>query len=239
MPERSKGQIASASMVCAGCALMAYAVRGRSSQLFGPSVYRGSKTRRSIALTFDDGPSESTPRLLEVLGNEHLPASFFQCGRNVERLPQVAREVHAAGHEIGNHSDTHPAFYFRSAQFIENEFTRAQQAIQVATGVAPSLLRSPFGVRWFGFRRMQRRLNLLGVMWTVIGRDWELSARAVVNRIVRRLQNGAIICLHDGRGTKSNPDIQTTVAAVRELIPRIQALGFRFETVSQLLCPTN
>ena len=72
---------------------MAWAARGRSSAVFGPSVHRGGRTRPEIALTFDDGPSESTPALLEILAAHGVPATFFQCGANVLRLPAVAREV--------------------------------------------------------------------------------------------------------------------------------------------------
>ncbi len=192
-----------------------------------------------MALTFDDGPSESTLSLLEELARQQVPATFFQCGANVERLPAVAREVRAAGHEIGNHSHTHPLFCFRSPWFIETEFRRAQEAILQVTGAAPSLLRAPFGARWFGFRRAQRRLRLLGVMWTVIGYDWRLEADSIVARVLRGISNGAIICLHDGRGLRTNPDIRETIEAVRRLIPRLRACGYSFETVSQLLCPTT
>jgi peptidoglycan-N-acetylglucosamine deacetylase len=115
-------------------------------------VYRGTRQRKVIALTFDDGPSESTPRVLELLHKYRAPATFFQIGANVERLPDVARAVYAAGHEIGNHSHTHPLFCFHSAEFIYRELARAQQAIADATGCPPALLRAPFGARWFGFR---------------------------------------------------------------------------------------
>src|SRR6266852_2387001 len=103
---------------CGAGALMAYGVRGRSSTLFAPSVYRGPASRHAIALTFDDGPSESTPALLRVLADHDIPATFFQCGANVERLPEIACEVVRRGHEIGNHSHTHPRFYFRNPAFI-------------------------------------------------------------------------------------------------------------------------
>src|ERR1051326_877558 len=86
---------------------MGWAVRGRASSVFGPSVWHGDRGRRSIALTFDDGPSESTPQILEILEDYGVPAAFFQCGANVERLPKVARAVRKAGHEIGNHSHSH------------------------------------------------------------------------------------------------------------------------------------
>src|SRR5437762_11026681 len=99
--------VALGGAACAACALMAYAVRGRSSALLAPSVYRGSRRRRSIALTFDDGPSESTGRLLDLLHKLQIPATFFVCGMNVRRLPEVLRAAAAAGHEIGNHSYSH------------------------------------------------------------------------------------------------------------------------------------
>ncbi|PYT26969.1 MAG: polysaccharide deacetylase family protein, partial [Acidobacteria bacterium] len=92
---------AAGAAFCGAGALMAYAVRGKSSTLFAPSVYRGPAARRAIALTFDDGPSESTPALLRMLADQDVPATFFQCGGNVERLPEIAREAARCGHEIG------------------------------------------------------------------------------------------------------------------------------------------
>src|SRR5215469_11129473 len=96
--------------VSAAAGFLTWAVRGRSSEVFGPSVWRGPRDRRAVALTFDDGPSESTPRILEILERHQVPATFFQIGANVERLPAVARSVAEAGHTVGNHSHTHPLF---------------------------------------------------------------------------------------------------------------------------------
>jgi peptidoglycan/xylan/chitin deacetylase (PgdA/CDA1 family) len=225
--------------VSAAAAFMAWAVRGRSSEVFGSSVWRGPRNRAAVALTFDDGPSESTPRLLEVLARHGAPATFFQCGANVERLPAVARAVREAGHEIGNHSHTHPYFHFRRERFIEEELRRAQQAIRDSTGASPVWMRAPYGVRWFGLKEAQRRLGLTGVMWTVIGYDWKFRADAIVRRVLSRAGNGSIICLHDGRRLDVDPPVRETVEAVDRLIPAIRARGLRLETVSQLLCPTN
>jgi len=202
-------------------------------------VYQGSKTRPAVAVTFDDGPSEATFPLLEILGKFNIPATFFQCGVNVRRLPEAARSVVSAGHEIGNHSHTHPALYFHSAAAIESEFLNAQRTIEDTVGVTPSLMRAPFGVRWFGFRQMQARLRLTGVMWTVIGRDWKLDAASVTRRVLNRVRNGAIICLHDGRQLARRPDVQPTLDAVRQIIPSLVSRGLEFQTVSQLLCPTK
>jgi peptidoglycan/xylan/chitin deacetylase (PgdA/CDA1 family) len=110
---------------------MAYGVRGRSSTLFAPSVYRGPAARRAIALTFDDGPSESTPALLRMLTDQCVPATFFQCGGNVDRLPEIAREAACCGHEIGNHSHTHPRFTFRPPAFIQGESPQSCFALRL------------------------------------------------------------------------------------------------------------
>lgn len=218
---------------------MAWAVRGRSAAIFGPSVWRGPRHRRSIALTFDDGPSESTPEILDILARHQVPATFFQIGANVERLPEIAHAVRQAGHLIGNHSYTHPLLCFHSAEFIEDELRQAQQSIEAYAGVRPTWFRPPFGVRWFGFGQAQRRLHLIGVMWTVIGYDWKLKADAIVQRLLKRVSNGAILCLHDGRELRAKPDIGVTVEAVRRLVPLLLDRGYKFETVSRLLCPTT
>jgi len=230
--------VAAGAGVCALSAFMAWAVRGRSSGVFGPSVWRGRRDRRAVALTFDDGPSESTPRILEILSQHGVAATFFQCGANVVRLPDVARQVLEAGHEIGNHSHTHPLFCFRSSRFMEDDLRRAQESIERHAGVRPTLYRAPFGVRWFGMGRVQRRLQLTGVMWTIIGYDWNRKVDQVVERISQRVANGAILCLHDGRELRAKPDIGVTVEAVRSLVPMLLDRGYRFETVSRLLCPT-
>lgn len=223
----------------AATAGMAWAVRGRSSTIFGPSVWRGQRGRKNIALTFDDGPSPATPRILELLAGYGVFATFFQCGVNVLRAPELSRAARESGHEIGNHSHTHPNFAFQRRSFIEDEFRRAQDAITNASSAAPVLMRPPYGVRWFGFREVQRRLGLLGVMWSVIGLDWKLAAPAIAQRVVSRACDGGIVCLHDGRGTLEDPDASSTIEAVRRIVPALLAKGYHFVTVSELLCPTT
>jgi peptidoglycan/xylan/chitin deacetylase (PgdA/CDA1 family) len=217
---------------------MAWAVRGRSSQVFGPSIWRGSAGRKTVALTFDDGPSPATLRILDILASYNVPATFFQCGENVLRAPELSRAVCAGPHEIGNHSHTHPNFALRRPPYIVGEFLRAQSAIAEAASRTPVLMRPPFGVRWFGFREMQAHLGLMGVMWSVIGLDWKLTAPRIAERVLARAREGAIICLHDGRGTLKDPDARPTIEAVRKIVPALLEKGYHFETVSQLVCRT-
>jgi peptidoglycan/xylan/chitin deacetylase (PgdA/CDA1 family) len=213
----------------------AWAVRGRSSQAFGPSVWRGRPGRKAVALTFDDGPSAATPEILDILAEYKAPATFFQCGANVLRMPGISQAVCAGPHEIGNHSHTHPNFALARREQISDEFARAQEAIIGVTSKTPALMRAPYGVRWFGFREMQQRLGLTGVMWTVIGRDWTLPAAAIAERVLANIEGGAIICLHDGRAIRQNPDISATIEAVRRIVPAVLERGYHFETVSRIL----
>jgi peptidoglycan/xylan/chitin deacetylase (PgdA/CDA1 family) len=220
-------------------AFMAWAVRGRSSPIFAPNVWRGPRDRRAIALTFDDGPSEATPEILEILARHNAAATFFLCGANVERLPRIARAIAEAGHEIGNHSYCHPYLFLQSPGAIEADLRRAQETIENHTGVRPVWFRPPYGARWFGLRSAQRRLHLTGVMWSAIGYDWNSSAEVVVARMAAKAANGAILCLHDGRELRAKPDVKESVEAVRRLIPVLLDQGYQLETLSRLLCPKN
>ncbi|MGH9582867.1 MAG: polysaccharide deacetylase family protein [Bryobacteraceae bacterium] len=198
-------------------------------------MFRGPGRRRSVALTFDDGPSEGTPDLLEYLDREGVKATFFQCGMNVRRLPQIAGQVAAAGHQIGNHTYSHPRLTLKSRRFIDREFTEAQRIIQFETGVVPMFLRPPYGFRWVGMRQVQEKLSLLGVLWTVIGHDWHWGAEHVADYVLGQSAPGGIICLHDGRAVQQRPDIRSTLAAVRRIVPVLLDRGYSFDTVSEIL----
>ncbi len=199
--------LVTAGVLSGAAAAMTWAVRAPSATLLAPSFHRGVRTRRALALTFDDGPSESTPLLLDLLANHGVRATFFQIGANVRRLPAIARQVVEAGHCIGNHSASHVLLSLRTPQFILNELAEAQKIIADATGSEPRYFRPPFGVRWFGLRGAQERLRLTSVLWSTIGKDWKWPADAVARRVVAGATNGAIFCLHDGRALLERPDV--------------------------------
>jgi peptidoglycan/xylan/chitin deacetylase (PgdA/CDA1 family) len=229
------GFTAGAAVMGGLSAAAAYGSVSKSSQLFGPSVYRGPGDERTIALTFDDGPSEGTLPLLEYLHKERVFCTFFQCGINVRRLPSIAGRVAASGHQLGNHSYSHPKLLFKSRAFIEREFTEAQKIITFETGIAPMILRPPYGFRWAGLREVQQKLALLSVLWTVIGNDWRWPAHRIARHILHRVSPGGIICLHDGRAIQTNPDISETILAVKKIVPVLKDQGYTFLEVSDLL----
>jgi peptidoglycan/xylan/chitin deacetylase (PgdA/CDA1 family) len=214
---------------------MAWAVRGRSSTVFGPSVWHGNRERPEIALTFDDGPSPATAVLLDALKKHNTRATFFQCGMHVQRYPQIVKRIVGEGHEIGNHTDTHPRLWFKSSEFIYEELRRTQEAITEVAGTTPRLFRATYGVRWFGLAEAQKRLNLLHVMWSTIALDWKSSPPDVTSRLLRGARNGAIFCLHDARERDPDPDIRVSVDSVKRIVPMLLDRGYQFRTVSELL----
>ncbi len=208
-----------------------WAVRGKSSPVFGPGIWRGPASRRALALTFDDGPSEGTPELLALLAAHDARATFFLCGEAVRRYPAHAQAIHRAGHEIGNHTEHHSRLWLRTPGFIEEEIARAQESLRGVSGAAPKLFRPTYGVRWFGLAAAERKLGLTRVMWSGIGRDWTLGPAGVVKRMQRATRPGAILLLHDGPHAASAP------AALRELLPWWKAQGYELVTVSELTGP--
>ena len=211
---------------------VAYAAAWPSSQLWGPGFHRLPGGTNEIALTFDDGPASGTPLFLDALDALNVRATFFVCGRNVVRRPDLARSIVEAGHVIGNHTYSHPRLPICSPLRVRQELVRTQQAIAEATGVRPALFRPPYGLRSPALRSLLPELGLVCVHWTVIGNDWKRDAPEIASRVLRRVREGAIICLHDGCGTDAHCDRSQTLEAVWEIVPRLKDRGFRFRPLS-------
>ena len=101
--------------------------------------------------------------------------------------------------------------------------------------MTPAILRPPFGVRWLGMRRPQKRLGLLGIGWTVIGYDWKWPAERIAQHVLSTAAAGGIIVLHDGRKTQIRPDISATIGATKAIVPVLKQRGYRFRTVQGIL----
>jgi peptidoglycan/xylan/chitin deacetylase (PgdA/CDA1 family) len=207
-------------------------------QLFGTAILRGAADRNRISLTFDDGPSPgSTERILDILGSYGVKATFFVCGRNVERYPELLRRIRAEGHGIGNHSDSHRFPYFRSASFFAREIDRAQDVIEKVAGVRPEFFRPPFGARWIGLAPVLKERGLRLVNWSDTGYDWKLDAEGIVRETLKTLGAGSIILLHDGCGASPSGkvDRSRTVKALPAIIEGARKAGFSFVSLEELL----
>ncbi|WP_419804373.1 polysaccharide deacetylase family protein [Terriglobus sp.] len=218
-------------------------VHAPGSQLLAPSISQVPNRSRQIALTFDDGPSESTPALLELLAKYRIRATFFVCGKNVKRLPHIARAIVEAGHELGNHTHRHIRLCPRigwdmnllNSRAMLEDMRRAQICIQHHTGIWPRYFRAPYGLRWFGLRTAQRRLGVQGVTWSVIGHDWEWPRDRIAAHLLRHTEPGGIVCLHDGRDIRVDADLREMLAALETVLPIWRARGFRIGTVHELM----
>jgi peptidoglycan/xylan/chitin deacetylase (PgdA/CDA1 family) len=223
------------ALMTAGGALIYYATYAVRSQWLGPTDWHGASQTSAVALTFDDGPSEDTERILDVLAAHNLSATFFMIGRNVERLPQTARRVFAEGHEIGNHSYSHPIFLYRTPHATRHELEHAQAAIASTTGIRPRLARPPCGVRTPAYFRASQSLGLRTVQWDVAGFDWKTrSGKRIAQDVLREARAGSIILLHDG-DSEGKRDRSETVAALPLIIEGLRERGLRIAPLAQLL----
>ncbi len=225
-------------LIIAGCgAVLVYACMAPWSQLFGPALIHGPAASQSAVLTFDDGPAPPfTEQILDILAENKISATFFLCGKNVERHPEIARRIVREGHTIGNHTYSHPFLFPRSRKFIAQEIDRTQEAIERVTGVRPTLFRPPYGGRWFGLMPILRKRGLKLVMWSVAGFDWKYRTQAIIRITTRKMHHGAVILLHDGheQPPPGGIDQSSTVQALPAIIEAATKAGLVFVPIKSL-----
>jgi peptidoglycan-N-acetylglucosamine deacetylase len=209
-----------------------YATMAPGSQLYGRTLTHGSDPSQ-MALTFDDGPNDPhTLYLLDVLAKHNAKATFFLIGKYVRQRPDIARAIAAAGHEIGNHTDSHPNLVLVSAARLRQELADCNKALEDALGTKITLFRPPFGGRRPNVVRTARTMGLTPVMWSVTGYDWSAkSAAEIVGKVSgqvdsRRKAQGEIVLLHDGGHLAFGTDRTFTVEATRLLLQRYSAQKF-------------
>jgi len=226
--------------ISAGGALIYYACSVPTSQVLGKALVRGPAEGREVVLTFDDGPAEPfTGQILDILRRHRAPATFFCCGKNVSRLPDLVRRVQGEGHTVGNHTWSHPLLYFKSRRRIEDEIDRTQETIERVTRHAPAVFRPPYGVRWLGLFPALKARGLADVQWSDTGYDWKArhDAAAIARLTLKKLRPGAIILLHDGREPRQPGDVDAsmTVAALPAIIEGVRRAGLEFATIENFL----
>jgi peptidoglycan-N-acetylglucosamine deacetylase len=206
-----------------------------TSQLFGRTLrYTGDS--QALALTFDDGPNPVvTPGLLDLLEAYEAKATFFLIGRHVAAAPELAGEIAARGHAIGNHTQTHPNLAICSATVIRRELVQCDEAIRVAIGRKPLWMRPPFGFRSPLLKRMVRESGGTDVvMWSKWAWDWKPQPPSGVIRRLARASGGDILLLHDGDHRVLRGDRQHTVDALKHWLPKWKEEGLRFVTLDEL-----
>jgi peptidoglycan-N-acetylglucosamine deacetylase len=215
-----------------------YASRWPTSQIFGRTLIAGADPSE-VALTFDDGPNEAvTPKLLEVLARYNVRATFFAIGAYVREQPDLARQVLAAGHLLGNHTMHHPELSLQPAARIRQELADCNAALEDITGAPIRFFLPPFGARRPYVLRAARELGLTPVMWNVTGNDWKPIGH---DRILANLEvgiernqgrrRGSNLLLHDGGHRAMGTDRMDTVRAVDRLLTARSGTPMRFVTI--------
>lgn len=198
----------------------------------------GVKTRYSsihtdeqvIAFTFDDGPHPvNTPKLLDMLKERNIKATFFLVGERVRMYPHLVRRILAEGHEIGNHTYTHISLTSRSDDQIRVELQKSADALKEVAGYTAHLMRPPYGAT---SKRVEHwifnEFGYTSILWSVDPQDWRRPGVSVVqNRLLSGAHKGAIMLTHDIHAP--------TITAVPKVFDELLARGYRFVTVSQLL----
>jgi len=183
-----------------------------------------------VAMTFDDGPvPEQTPRLLDMLKERGIKATFYVVGTNAAAHPEILRRMVAEGHEIGNHSWNHPALSKMSAAGVKSQMDKTNAAIVAAVGQPPKTMRPPYGATNASLnRRLNEEFGLKVIMWSVDPLDWKYrNSERVANSIITSAKPGDIILAHDIHAS--------TVNAMPRTLDALLAKGFKFVTVSELL----
>jgi peptidoglycan/xylan/chitin deacetylase (PgdA/CDA1 family) len=225
--------------VAASAAFSAYAGLSYESQLFGRSLVAPPRVNQ-LALTFDDGPNPAaTPRLLEILTKHQVTATFFFIGDFVLREPRLSREVHAAGHAIGNHTMHHLWLPRHSSATIRAELSDCNRVLEDTLGAPVTLFRPPHGARRPAVFRIAAELGLQPVQWNMMVGDWkDRSADDLFLRLARGIaknrqqKRGTNVVLHDGSQHGLGADRSATVQAVAALLGSVP-YGTEFVTPMQ------
>lgn len=203
-------------------------VEQKTFQLNGDLLVHGNPSLKEIAITFDDGPyGETTSQILETLAENDVQATFFLVGRHIDAKPELVRQILDAGHEVGNHSYSHPRLTMITHDEAREELKKCEESFFRATGAHMNLMRPP-GMQFDdGILRLAQDMGYTTIHWNALAGDYvPVEPGMVVKRVLWQVQPGSVILLHD------SPD---TAKALPELISRLKADGYRFVTVTQML----
>ncbi|WP_420719238.1 polysaccharide deacetylase family protein [Streptomyces sp. NRRL S-1521] len=186
---------------------------------------------KCVALTFDAGPSENTPRLLKILKKEKVPATFFTLGKNhIEKYPELVKQMDREGHEVASHTWSHKILTKIDKAEARRELQRPNDAIEKLIGKKPTLMRPPQGRTNDDVNELSEELGLAEVLWTVTAKDYTTNdSELIQKRVIDQTKRDGIILLHD--------IYKGTVPAVPGVIAELKKRGYVFVTVPQLLAP--
>ncbi|MDR3589799.1 MAG: polysaccharide deacetylase family protein [Negativicutes bacterium] len=205
----------------------------RGSNISGKLYWAGRADEAKMALTFDDGPDlEWTPKILDILKEKQVKATFFVIGYQARRYPEMLRRMAAEGHVIGNHSYDHADLTKLRPEVVAQEIDKCADVVSEITGYRPRLVRPPFGFHNPTVDSVIYAKGDVIVLWSADPEDWKgVDANTVKTRILRRAKNGYITLQHDG----VNVHLTGSVEALPAIIDGLRAKGYTLVTIPELL----
>ena len=192
-------------------------------------IYSVETNKKKVAITFDAAWSaEDTDELLAILKKHNAKATVYAVGDWVDKNPDAVKKFYESGHEIGNHSDTHPSFSKISREEIRQEIVNCNEKIKKVTGEAPKTLRAPSGDYDNKSIEITESLDMKMIQWDVDSLDWKLlSVNEMFSRVTNKVQNGSILLFHNG--------VENTPKALDKILTKLEKDGYEFVTVSELI----
>lgn len=211
---------------CAALLLIASGIMSHSA------ISRVNTEEKLVALTFDDGPHpRMTEMILDVLEENDVRATFFVIGQNALYRPDIVKMTSESGHEIGNHTFSHPHISRLDEKSLCNEISEAEEAILRACGVRPRVFRPPEGACESSVMLVASKLEYNVILWSIDTRDWAHSQKYdIIKNVKKNIRPGSIILFHDYISGEAH-----TVEALKELIPYLKGEGYSFVTISELM----
>lgn len=196
---------------------------------FVPTINSKKTRNKKIAITFDDGPTEFTPKALDLLKKYNAKATFFCIGKQIEKHPDICRRIYSEKHQLGNHSYSHSnSFAFFSAEKVREELQKTALLLQEITGEKNHYFRPPFGVTNPHIAKAVKELGRQVIGWNIRSLDTVIEdENKILKRITNKLKPGSIILLHDTS--------DKTIRVLEQLLLTLQKENYQMVTINKLL----
>ena len=197
-------------------------------------IYCVETDKKQIAISFDAAwGNDDTEQLIKILGEYKVPATFFVVGAWVDKYPESVKALSDAGHQIQNHSNTHPHMPQLSREQMRDEIESCNKKIADVTGVTPTLLRPPYGDYDNALIEVMDSLKMHTIQWDVDSLDWKDSATpdSICKRVTSKVKNGSIVLFHN--------DADHTPEALPTILKCLKDEGYEFVFISDLILKEN
>ena len=203
---------------------------------FGKNIVRINTNQRIVALTFDDGPSPPyTDRLLDVLAKHDVKATFFLIGNRIEKHPETVRRVIAEGHQVGNHSYSHPLLGFLPPSYVQRQIERTDELLRQVGVKGAIVFRAPVLTRFLPVAWILAKGDRVHISCDVWSWDWTTqNPDRITKTVLRKVKPGSIVVLHDGKAENAHADRSGTIEATDRIITALKRDGYQFVRMSDV-----